>query len=209
MSNALTNPLQALIQQAAKQTPATTGETERYRQRYASAGERIILVCDTSGSMAESAGAKRKIDHLHEALDAVIEGMSHPGPVPVLIAFDSVAREIGSPSALPAPSGGTALHLALRAAAGHRPRQTLVISDGRPDSETEALVAAAALPGRIDVVYCGPDTDTQAIAFMRRLAGVGCGRVIVHDIRRHAAAGAPLLASSVRKLLALPAGDAP
>jgi len=162
---------------AAKNLPAATGETARYQTRLASgssAGGSLILA-DVSSSMAESAGEGiRKIDVLRDAL-AMADGAT-------LIAFSSIPRLVPGAAELPAPHGGTALHLALDMAAPCQPQRTLVISDGCPDSKDLAFAAAARLSGVIDVIYCGPDTDFEARAFMIALARAGCGRYAAHDI---------------------------
>lgn len=195
MPNLPANPLQGLIAAAGK-LPAT-GPVDERRRRLESAGPARVILCDTSGSMAESAGARTRIRLLQEALDA-----QPLTPEDHVLAFGSTAAEC-NPTALPAPAGGTALHLALLAAAAFRPRQTLVISDGRPDSQDAALAAATQLSGVIDVIYVGPDDDSDAIAFMHRLARAGCGRVLVHDITRSASQPRPL-AQSLTHMLALP-----
>jgi hypothetical protein len=147
--------------------------------------------------MAEHAGGRPKIDHLREALDKVCPVI----PNARLIAFSSVPLEIRHPSDLPKPKGGTALDAALQAASVSRPCHTLVISDGRPDAPDLALLAADRLTGRIDVVFCGRDWDTRAIVFMRQLAKLGQGELLVHDLVR---VGAEQFAPAIRSLLALP-----
>jgi hypothetical protein len=196
--NDLSHPLQALIRRAAGTLPAATGESARYRARIDSAGTTTVLLADCSSSMAEAAGGRTKAAILREALDSVWPDC----PGAVLIAFGSTAQAVGSPSELPSPAGGTALHLALEAATAHRPRRSVVISDGRPDSEDAALDAAAGLPGLIDVIYCGPDSDATALDFMRRLARTGGGRVVIRDVVRMAR---PALGPAVREMLGLPA----
>jgi Mg-chelatase subunit ChlD len=173
----LANPLQNLIAKASTSLVKTTGETARAARRVGDPGAPVVILCDTSGSMDEAAGCRRKIDHLREALESVW------GSGPVLVFSSSVSR-LDALAHLPAPSGGTALHLGLDAAGELRPRKTIVISDGQPDSEADALTAADRLPGAIDVIYCGPDSDALAVAFMRRLARAGGGTVVVHDLRR-------------------------
>ena len=202
MPNELSHPLQSLLRRASGALPASTGEAARYRARLSGAGTATVLLADVSSSMAESAGARPKIALLREALDSVWPSVSGA----VLVAFGSIAAAVRSPADLPAPAGGTALHLALDAAAAHRPRKTVVVSDGRPDSEDAALDAAHRLPGLIDVIYCGPDSDAQAIDFLRRLARLGGGRVVVADVAREAArTGRPSLVAPVRQVLGLPA----
>jgi hypothetical protein len=198
MPRDLSNPLQSLIAGAARSLPATTGATERSRSRLTGAGTGTVILADVSSSMDERAGNRRKADILREAL----EGLWPEMPGARLIAFGSTAREIDDPRDLPAPSGGTALHLALDAAAIHRPRKTVVITDGRPDGEQAALDAAGRVPGLIDVIYCGPDSDAQALDFLRRLMRIGGGIIIVRDLVKDARLR---LAPAIRDVLGLPA----
>lgn len=114
-------------------------------------------------------------------------------PPAMLIAFSSSPVEIASAAELPEPSGGTALHLALDLAGTVRPLRTLVISDGQPDSEAAALTAAGAITGSIDVIYCGPDSDTAARAFLTRLARTGGGRYVHSDLVRSPVALGPAI----------------
>jgi hypothetical protein len=181
------NPLQALLNRAAA-LPAT-GLTEHYQQRLNSSGSGLVILADVSSSMMESAGSRSKIDVLRGALASA--------PPARIVAFSSTAEEISSLATLPAPYGGTALHLALALASAMSPERTLVISDGRPDSEDAAIPVARRLSGTIDVIYCGPDSDTGARDFLMRLARTGGGRYVEHDLRRSATALAP----SIRWLL--------
>lgn len=145
-------------------------------------------------AMAEAAGARTRIEHLREALDLV----ARPGDI--LIAFSSSAVQINSAADLPAPSGGTALELALMVAARHNPVATLVVSDGKPNSPEQAMKVASQMTGRIDALYCGDERDQAALDFMARLAREGSGRVVRHSWA-HATNGTPALASSMRRLL--------
>ncbi|MBJ7223593.1 MULTISPECIES: vWA domain-containing protein [unclassified Brenneria] len=196
MSKQLSNPLQALIRKSASTLPATTGTVARYEERLnRTDGPRIILA-DLSGSMESPAwGQRRKIDLLCEAVDSILGNAREPVR---LIAF--AGTPVDGISQLPreALSGSTALHLALDCAARHRPRATLVISDGQPDDEEWALAAARNLPGRIDVLYIGPDIEKSAIQFMQRLARLGCGDCVTNDL---AQTGQPALERSIRQLL--------
>ncbi len=198
MARDLSNPLQALIAGAAQALPSTTGDTDRHRARIAGAGSGVVILADVSSSMGEAAGRRRKADLLADAIASAWPDL----PGATLIAFGSTVSAVPGPSDLPPPSGGTALHLALDAAAAVHPARTLVVSDGRPDSESAALASADRLAGVIDVIYCGPDSDAEAIAFMYRLARVGCGRVVVRDVARESR---PRLDTAVRAALGLPA----
>ena len=160
MTRDLSNPLQSLIAGAAKALPQATGQTERFKARMNGGGQGVVILADVSGSMSESAGSKRKIAVLQDALESLWPDL----PDARLIAFSSIAATLASPADLPTPNGGTALHLGLDAARAIQPAKTVVISDGRPDSEDAALASAECLGGVIDVIYCGPDSDHEAIA---------------------------------------------
>lgn len=196
MPNELDRLLQGIVDQAAKATPKQTGEVARFETKLRTAGTATVVLADVSGSMGEPAGHGLKIDVLREALAQAVP------PDAVIIAFSSLPRVIDSPAHLPYPGGGTALHLALDEAARQRPRNTLAITDGRPDQPEAALQRATALPGTLDVIYCGPDDDDEAIEFVRRLAAAGAGRAHVHDIRQAAARQA--LAPAIRAALEAP-----
>ncbi len=179
--NSLALPLQNLLAQAAKRLPAETGETARAK---CDRGGPVVILADTSGSMADRAGSKTKIEILREAVATSWESL-HPSRRR-LFRFDSTALGCYSPDELTEPGGGTALDAGLRMAGGIDPGRVIVISDGLPNDDAAALDAADALRCRIDVIYCGPDSDAGAIAFMRRLARTGCGECVVEDIARTA-----------------------
>lgn len=175
--------------------PASTGVTAQAIHRRERAGVRVVLA-DVSTSMAERAGARLKIDILRGALAQIPPSIR-------LIAFSSYAEDVtGRP--LPEPSGSTALHMALDMAVAADPGHVLVISDGHPDNPHAALQAADRLKSaQIDVIYCGPDGDYEALVFMRRLAR---GGGTVH--RRSMSREPERLAQTVRAALALPAPGA-
>ncbi len=177
MSN-LVNPLASIIQ-AASQLP-TTGVAANYHQRIGTGNPNIrCLLLDTSGSMSmECKGKDRRIDVLRKAVEA-LDWQSYR-----LFTFDSFCVEIPNPSALWATGGGTALDLGLKEIAKLNPSQTVIISDGEPNNEQDAIAAAGLLSGTISTVYIGDDIDKSAIAFMRKLATLGCGNTYVRDLGR-------------------------
>jgi hypothetical protein len=174
----LVNSLTSIIQ-AASQLPAT-GIAANYHQRIGTGNLDIrCLLLDTSGSMSmECKGKDRRIDVLRKAIEA-LDWQSYR-----LFTFDSFCVEISNPSGLWATGGGTALDLGLKEIAKLNPSQAVVISDGEPNNEQDALTAAGLLSGTISTVYIGDDTDKSAIAFMRKLATLGCGNTYVRDLGR-------------------------
>lgn len=172
MSNLPVNPLAALVAKAQTTLPRVTGATQEAERRRAAPRTPLVLA-DVSGSMAEMATSRRKIDALSDALQGV--------SVPIVLFASHVTRhDPGRP--LPEPAGGTALHLALQEARDLHATDVLVISDGRPDDPRAALAVADRMVGvRIDIVYCGPETDVEGLAFMRRLARFG-GALHMHAL---------------------------
>jgi hypothetical protein len=158
-----TNPLAAIVANAKRSLPQTTGATAAAEARRAAPAVRVVLA-DVSLSMAERATGRRKIDALREALIGVT--------APIYV-FSSGVRRLAAGETIPEPGGGTALHAALAAIEPLEPTHVLVICDGHPDSPAAALRAADRLEAQIDVIYCGPDHDVEGIAFMRRLARRG------------------------------------
>jgi hypothetical protein len=144
-----------------------------------------VALVDTSGSMAQREGGRRRIDLLTDVLQQALGA----DPTIRIITFGSAPEELtgtepGRNLRLPEPCGSTALHLALeRVAQGPRPSRLVVISDGRPDDPQAALAAAKALaPIIIDAYYVGPDDERAAIGFMRALSLAG-GRPGVAGLR--------------------------
>jgi hypothetical protein len=186
------DPIAALIAQAA-QAPPPPPPPPRLKATKATKAAPVVVLLDTSGSMAETAdGGLLRIEVLREALEWALQAVqAHP----ILIAFSSTPKKIASPRDLPVPSGGTALEKALAMAGAKGPAKTIVISDGEPDDADVALAAAAVISGSIDTIYCGPDDGVEAKAFLKALARIGKGSYT-------AAQGRPALGAAIRGLLA-------
>jgi len=195
MSKALTNPLQSIIKQAAATLPASTGKVATQQARInRRTGETVILV-DVSISMDGPAwGAQRKIDVLRDAVDVIRQRQPCK-----LIAFSAAARDV---ERVPEPEANTDLVAGLKAAQAHDPGITLVISDGLPDNEHAALDVARTFRGAIDVLYIGPEGESKAIAFMRRLAATADGNVTINDISN--AVGVQRLTHMITAMLPAP-----
>lgn len=189
----LINPLQNLLDQAAELPDS--GQVKKFAQRVTPSSRRAsqtsILLLDISGSMGAVISGKRKIDILRGALNRPLE------PDEMAFAFNSICEPIPDLRAIPDPLGGTALHFAIKAIKPHKPRQTLIVCDGKPDDPAQALSAARSLSGVINTLYIGPDSDRAAIEFMRQLARLGCGQSAVYDLRD----GPILLGQAIQKLL--------
>jgi hypothetical protein len=165
MSNLPANPLAALVAAAARTLPRETGATAAAAADRARPQLRVVLA-DTSASMSDMAAGRRKIDVLRDALNSI-------GTEWRIIAFGAHVCEVTGRS-LPEPDGSTPLHEAIARASVFGATHLLIISDGHPDNPSAALEAADRLGwARIDVIYCGPDSDRQGMDYMRRLARGG------------------------------------
>lgn len=153
-----------------------------------------IVLVDVSGSMEahDSRGGQRRYDVACAEL-AKLQA-SNSGKIGV-IAFSD--EPIFVPGGVPPLIGsGTALHKALRFArvadvAGIR---FVIISDGIPDSQEDALHEAAQYHARIDCIHVGPESDRASRAFLERLASAHGGKQVT-------AANAAELAAAVERLM--------
>lgn len=200
MSGNLTNPLQLIIDQASQLSD--TGQAKQYQQRVEPnfrnrVSESQVLILDISGSMAQriSGSSDRKIDILERVVFQLPWQNYH-----VLLFNSETQWWFGG--GMPPPSGGTAMHLALSVAKEMRPKTTLVVSDGEPDEDGQALAVAKQITGVINTLYIGSDGNHEAIEFMRKLARLGCGHFHDQDL---SLGDQPLLAQMQRLL---PGGNA-
>ncbi len=193
MTTDLTAPLLDIVKRAGENK--LEGLATKVKRRFVNCSDEILLVCDCSGSMDDLIGSAdlTKWDHLKIAVKDVL--LLYPKIR--LIAFASFVREVKTVDDLPVPAGGTGLARALKAAMRHRPRKTIIISDGLPDDEEEAIQVAGQLTGSIDTIYCGPDSH-PAVEFLRKLAHDTGGIQVVWDGYK------ATLSSAVRGLLAAP-----
>jgi hypothetical protein len=146
--------------------------------------ERVVLV-DVSASMlrADAQGGRRRYDVAADEL-AKLQA-ARPGKIG-LVAFASGAK-FCLDGRLPEATGSTDLGGALRLAATLPGTPVVVVSDGQPDSEGDALAAAASIDAQIDTVYVGPEFDTYPQQFLKRLSASKGGRHVAAD-RAHALA---------------------
>lgn len=153
-----------------------------------------IVIVDTSGSMntADSTNGRKRYDVACEEL-AKLQG-SLPGKIAVLSFSDSV---LFCPNGLPIYLGsGTDLAGALRfAKVADVPgaMRFIVISDGEPNAESDALKEAKAYQNRIDVIYVGPEEYPSGRAFLTKLANISGGQAVTADTAQDLAKQAQLL----------------
>ena len=174
---------------------------------------KAVLVCDVSDSMSEQdAGLKRsggEIRDRRSRWDACCEELArlqvqHPGKT-AIVAFSSHAT-LALGGRLPPPSGGTNLAGALDYVHSLlEPEATgitvIVLSDGEPNDEAEALAAGrklVRLGAKLEAVYVGPEGQTDGRVFLARLAGLS--GAIPHTAYRGGAGG--VLNTALTPLLA-------
>jgi len=184
MTNEIQAPLHDIIRRAAERKGSGAAEQAKAleRQQAVIRSERVsrstkgvkVLVCDYSGSMGDLVNGTRKIDHLRIAVADCLKRW----PDMRIVAFSAIAQEV---KAVPEPYGGTDLTAGLSVTAEMKPERSVVITDGYPNDRHTALDMAKKMSGVIDVVYCGHDTDLDAIQFMQDLAAAGCGRQVTWE----------------------------
>lgn len=154
----------------------------------------VICLIDQSGSMSakDAPGGRSRFD---AAADELMNLQTrHPGQVAV-VAFSTTVEFC--PGGVPNREGGTTdMARALRfVQVADGASQIVLISDGLPDREAAARVAARQFRHPIHTIYIGPENDREGgRAFLARLAAETGGRVLESD--------APgLLAAGVAQLL--------
>lgn len=153
----------------------------------------VIVLVDTSGSMAmmDSRGGQSR--YAVACAELATLQAAQPGRVGI-ISFSTHCQFC--PSGVPHfEGGGTDLAGALRfaRAADLEGIRFIVVSDGEPDSERDALAEAEKFRGNIDTVYVGPENGGGR-EFLRRLAMACHGESVT-------AAHAQALAPAIERLL--------
>lgn len=136
-----------------------------------------IILVDISGSMETHDARGGESRYTIACAELAKLQATLPGKL-ALIAFAS--HPVFTPSGIPpAPTGTTDLAGALRFAkvADTGDMRFIVISDGEPNSEQDALAVAAQYKGRIDTVYVGPEGG-EGQAFLQRLAKRQAGQSV-------------------------------
>lgn len=155
----------------------------------------VIALVDVSGSMQDCDSRGGQTRYAVACAELAQLQNANRGQI-AIIAFSShtVFVPTGVPPML---GGGTDLAGALRFArvADTGTVRFVVISDGQPDREDEALSEATRYRGRIDVIYVGPEDRPAGRDFLARLAAARAGVCVTAD-------RAAELSGSVQRLLA-------
>ena len=140
-----------------------------------------VVLCDTSGSM--TACDSRAGQSRHEVMCQELARLQRdmPGKLAV-ISFADLAEFC--PRGVPTPpQGSTNLAGALTFAkcADIEGMRFYVISDGYPDSASEALHIAKTYKSPISTIFVGPESDNDGRAFLAQLANASHGQSVTAD----------------------------
>lgn len=145
-------------------------------------GADVVVIVDTSSSMdaPDAPGGQTRYDAACKELANLQATI--PGKVAV-ISFASHGQIMFCPNGQPFNlQGGTDLAGALTFAkvADVPDMRFVVISDGQPDSEREALKVAAGYQNRIDTIFVGPENG-PGLTFLAKLASAKNGQAVTAD----------------------------
>ena len=137
-----------------------------------------IVFIDTSGSM-EIVDPGQDASRHELARQQLVEIQSNnPGKVG-LCSFSNTVQFC--PDGIPKiEGGGTNMNAALKwgLQLNGMGVSLIVVSDGLPNRKLLSLQTAAQIDNIIHTVYIGPESDTEAIQFMRDLANAGRGKAL-------------------------------
>jgi len=130
-----------------------------------------LFLLDVSGSMDDKIGEKRKINHLRDVMSTY--------PDAKILCFSSNINKVSGKS-IPDPNGSTNLAKAFKyindnVIASERPERVVLISDGEPDDEYDALEWSKNLSLPIDIIFIGKK-ESKGYRFMQKLASTTGGQ---------------------------------
>lgn len=141
----------------------------------------IVTIVDVSGSMGQHDSKDGKSRYQTACDELSMIQKNRPGKVAV-IAFSN--NTVFCPGGIPMyEGGGTNLAHALRYAkiADVPGMNIIVISDGEPDSEREAIAVATTYKNKISTIYCGPEERPSGRDFLSKLAKATGGQSLTAD----------------------------
>lgn len=155
-----------------------------------------IILIDVSGSMtAEDGKGKSRYDRACDALRNLQGSMQ--GKIAV-VAFSSDVKF--EPAGIPQfQFGSTDLVKGLqfiKSADMIPDMRFILISDGCPDDPIRSLTLAKTFKNRIDVIFVGDESNTNAINFMSQLAQMSGGKQVTADSARISETATLLLTGS-------------
>ena len=154
----------------------------------------VIIMVDTSGSMDtnDSRGGRTRYDIAVEELNNLQKSM--PGKIAV-ISFSSSAEF--NPAGIAQYQGcGTDVAGALKfvkVADQIEGMKFILVSDGQPNDEREALGVARTFKNHISCIYVGPEDYPSGREFLERLAAASGGKMMTADRAKELAASVTML----------------
>lgn len=143
------------------------------------ASRRSVLLLDVSDSMNQRIKiGKRRIDALRKVVKELRE--THPVPM-VVFGYMQAPDQIAVVDNIPEPSGSTPMGAAIGFCGREGANHIVMVTDGEPDRESDALAAAVAFGGVIDTFFVG-DPDGRGAAFAKELAEATGGTCNVSDL---------------------------
>lgn len=134
--------------------------------------KRRLFLLDVSGSMNERIGEKRKINHLCDVMANYQDAK--------ILCFSSGIGKAPSMQSIPDPDGSTNLGKAFKYINDNtveieKPERIVLVSDGEPDNERDALEQAKNLSLPIDIIFIG-EKESKGNRFMHQLASATGGQ---------------------------------
>ncbi len=163
-----------LVRQRLEGTLKAGSLKDLLRERQAARETHLLLDCSGSmGAPVQDGSRTRRIDALRTIAADLRDSFRAPQVGFGLSVDDAVS--VGFIQGVPEPNGGTPLHLAIDFSAAHGAKHLIVVSDGAPDSQPDALASAHRFGGLIDCFYVGPASGPGG-RFLAQLASVTKGR---------------------------------
>lgn len=131
-----------------------------------------LFVLDVSGSMDDKVGEKRKINHLRDVMATYQDAK--------ILCFSSNIKKASDTQSIPDPGGSTNLggafkHIHQNLMKIDAPERLVLVSDGEPDDEQDALEQAKNLSLPVDIIFIG-EKESRGNRFMHKLSSVTGGQ---------------------------------
>jgi hypothetical protein len=169
----------ALVAKGSIQDMAKTGDTA-----LTILDAKVVLICDRSGSMANSdaVGGKTRA----EVEDQIVEDLQKKYPGQIILEAFAESAILCTNGVLPYPDGaGTILSTALQLASSLTTlgMKAILLTDGEArDDERDILKAAEPLRGKLDIVFIGPDLSPGR-SVLNKLAKYTSGTFHHNDLK--------------------------
>lgn len=187
----------ALARLAASMT--TTNSKKSAVDQFLNASEEVMLLLDTSGSMASPINMTEPKTRIEGLREAVVE-VKQSGSCPMIAFGGPYGAEVRFVDDVPNPAGGTPMSQAIDLAKTYGATRIVIISDGMPDHRPTTLESARNFKGRIDVVFIGTANDYEdGKSFLEQLAAMSGGRTSIADFKQLAGKVIGLLAGDVEE----------